>query len=98
MCFPTQRHPFSNHHAAATNFFLPFLFLMLVCPGIPQLSLKKAEAKDCPLRMSIEIEMCIVEYVMDTQLRSERKGGCLGRLAHLVILHRHRTPGCCSGL
>lgn len=76
MCFPTLGHPLSNHHAAATNFFLPSLFVLLVCSGISQLSLKKAETQGCPPSTSIEIEMYIGAHVVCTQLRSERKGGC----------------------
>lgn len=46
MFFLTLGHPFSNHHAAIANFLLPSLFVLLVCPGISQLSLKKTEAEE----------------------------------------------------
>lgn len=45
--FPTLRY-FSNHQPVATNSFLPFLVVLPVCPGIPQLALMKEKANKSP--------------------------------------------------
>lgn len=70
MCFPTLRDPFSNHHAATTNFFLPFLFVLLVCPRIPQLSLKKAEARISMENWNVNCGICSIQTA---EVRKERR-------------------------